>query len=275
MTHQADFYADPLGYVMWAFPWRTERSIQVVELQGEYRNRFKGCRHGPMPWQCEVLDRLGSEIKARGFNGFNAVKPVRMAIPSGHGVGVTALASWIAKFILDTRAGSEGVIVTPTRHSLTDKAWPELDKWHSMSRTRDDFEVEGTIMSRNDERRQWRVVNGVTSIEGPKAIAGTMSGRSTAFFIFDGAAGTPDPFFDTREGCMRDGEPMIFDFGQQLRGEGRFTEECRGQDTNVYVRRVSSEDVEITNKTVIAEWADTYGRDSDHYRTRVLGLPPK
>ncbi|KKK97604.1 hypothetical protein LCGC14_2651100 [marine sediment metagenome] len=67
------FHDDPLGYVMYNFPWETERSIQVVELaQGvddflteadlvrkvAYRDRFPNCRYGPDLWACDFLDSL-------------------------------------------------------------------------------------------------------------------------------------------------------------------------------------------------------------------------
>ncbi|KKK84391.1 hypothetical protein LCGC14_2783790, partial [marine sediment metagenome] len=38
----AGFYADPLGYVMYCFPWDEERSIQVVVLQSPFKERFPG-----------------------------------------------------------------------------------------------------------------------------------------------------------------------------------------------------------------------------------------
>ena len=33
----SQFYSDPLGYVMFAFPWDTDRSIQLVKLAEKYR----------------------------------------------------------------------------------------------------------------------------------------------------------------------------------------------------------------------------------------------
>ena len=33
----AGFYADPLGFVMYAFPWDTDKSLQLVELAGNLR----------------------------------------------------------------------------------------------------------------------------------------------------------------------------------------------------------------------------------------------
>lgn len=66
----ASFYADPYGWVLWAFDWG------VGELKGF---------DGPDDWQREILTNLGEEILARGFKGIAPVDPARFAVASGHG----------------------------------------------------------------------------------------------------------------------------------------------------------------------------------------------
>ncbi len=101
----AGFYADPLGYVMYMWPWDTEASIQLVELTPEYYERFPGAKcvnpdcpskdhdhaHGPDKWACEFLDQLGEDIKERNFDGTHAVRPIQNSTSSGHGIGKTVL----------------------------------------------------------------------------------------------------------------------------------------------------------------------------------------
>ena len=36
------FYADPLGFVMYAFPWDSDPALQLVELQEPWASRY-GC----------------------------------------------------------------------------------------------------------------------------------------------------------------------------------------------------------------------------------------
>ena len=98
----AGFYADPLGYVMYIFPWDTNKSIQLVELAPPYRKRFNS-RFGPDVWACEFLDSLGAEIKQRDFDGRNAVDPIQFATTSGHGIGKSVMVAWLVKFIMDRR----------------------------------------------------------------------------------------------------------------------------------------------------------------------------
>ena len=76
-----NFYADPLGYVMFNFPWGTDPSIQIVKLESDYQDRYD-CEYGPDRWACEFLDQLGDEIYERGFNGKTAVDPIQFATVS-------------------------------------------------------------------------------------------------------------------------------------------------------------------------------------------------
>jgi len=68
----ARFYDDPLGYVMWAFPWG----------QGPLAGF-----DGPRKWQREFLLDLGRAIKERNFDGLKPVDPIQIARASGHGIG--------------------------------------------------------------------------------------------------------------------------------------------------------------------------------------------
>lgn len=77
----------PLEYVMFAFPWDTEPSIQLVQLAPQYRERFPKCKYGPDVWACEFLDDLGRQIQERGFDGRTPVSPIRFSTVSGHEIG--------------------------------------------------------------------------------------------------------------------------------------------------------------------------------------------
>ena len=46
------YYDDPLGYVMFVFPWDTYKPIQMVELQSPYKERFPNAKYGPDAWAC-------------------------------------------------------------------------------------------------------------------------------------------------------------------------------------------------------------------------------
>jgi hypothetical protein len=73
----AEFVDDPLGFVLFAYPWRERGGLQDFD--------------GPDTWQRKLLEDIGRAVRSRGFDGLNAVLPVRMAISSGHGIGKSVL----------------------------------------------------------------------------------------------------------------------------------------------------------------------------------------
>lgn len=81
-------YDDPLRFVLWAFPWGETPETSLVKLKSPWKERYPNCEYGPDRWACEFLDDLGAEVKARGFDGTHAVDPIRMAVSSGHGIGI-------------------------------------------------------------------------------------------------------------------------------------------------------------------------------------------
>ena len=69
----AQFYDDPLGFVLAAYPWGEPGPLQDFD--------------GPDIWQREFLTWLGEEVRRRSFDGHTTVEPIRAAVSSGHGIG--------------------------------------------------------------------------------------------------------------------------------------------------------------------------------------------
>ena len=113
-----EFYDDPLGFVMWAFPW------------GKPGTRLAK-QNGPDTWQVDVLNAIGDSVRA-GFNVSDAL-PGLFAVCSGHGIGKTALISWIILWFIATREHPEIIVTAGKREQLSGKTWRELSKWHKLS----------------------------------------------------------------------------------------------------------------------------------------------
>lgn len=80
-------YDDPLRFVLWAFPWGESPELSIVPLPEPWASKYPGSKFGPDKWACEVLDEIGQQVRANGFDGIHAVKPIRLAVASGHGIG--------------------------------------------------------------------------------------------------------------------------------------------------------------------------------------------
>lgn len=259
----AQFYDDPLGFVLYVFPWG----------EGDLRGRY------PDDWQIDFLEQLGSEVKKRGFDGINAVDPVQFSTASGHGIGKSALTAWLILWIMATRPYAKGIVTANTVEQLKTKTWAELGKWLRMCICGHWFDYNSgrgaMSISHKDYKQEWRCDAQTCREENSEAFAGLHAANSTPFYIFDEASAVPDKIFEVREGGTTDGEPMTFDFGNPTRNTGRFYENCIGSFAHRYITRfIDSRTVRITNKKLFEQWIEDYGIDSDFVKVRVLGQFP-
>jgi hypothetical protein len=272
------FYADPLGFVIFAFPWDTDRSIQLVPLPDKYQEKY-GSKYGPDAWACEFLEDLGAQVIERGFDGLKAVEPIQFATASGHGIGKSALTSWLILWIMSTRPYARGTVTANTADQLKTKTWAQLGYWHGLCVTGHWFDYNSgrgaMSLTHKDHKQSWRCDAQTCREENSEAFAGQHAANSTSFYIFDEASAVPDKIYEVREGGLTDGEPMTFDFGNPTRNTGRFYENCVGKFKHRHrVRCIDSRDVSITNKELFQRWVDDYGEDSDYVKVRVRGTFP-
>ncbi len=275
----ADFYDDPLGYVMFNWDWANDTTIQLVELAEPWASRY-GLKYGPDAWACEFLEDLGREIKKRKFDGRSAVDPIQFSTASGHGIGKSVLVAWLIKFILDTRPMSRGTVTANTDVQLRTKTWAALGDWHGKSLTKDWFDYSagrGSMALRSKTHPQaWFATAQTCREENSESFAGQHSAGATSFYVFDEASGVPDKIFEVRKGGLMTGEPMTFDFGNPTRNTGAFYENCVGKQSHRYkVRMIDARTVSITNKKEQQKMIDDYGIESDIVAVRVLGKFPK
>jgi hypothetical protein len=277
-TDIGGFFDDPLGFVMYAYPWDSDPSIQIVELESPYRERY-GCEFGPDAWACEYLDDLGAAIRERGFDGMHAVAPIQMAVSSGHGIGKSAMAAWLTHFIMSTRPHSKGVVTANTAEQLASKTWAGVSAWVKRSINAHWFTIttgKGAMrMVHNDHPDTWRVDAQTSREENSESFAGLHAASSTPWYLFDEASAIPAKIWEVAEGGKTDGEPMHFVFGNPTRNTGAFAE-CFGKMRHRWkTYQIDSRKVRITNKDLIAKWVNDYGEDSDFVRVRVRGVFPR
>lgn len=254
----ARFHNDPLGWVLWAFDWG--------------HNELKG-RHGPEDWQREFLQDWGDWLCANPFDGVLPVGPFRTATKSGHGIGKSALVSWIILFILSTRPKSKGVVTANTGDQLRTKTWAELAKWKALCLTGHWFEQNATSLQHRAWPEDWRVDAQTCREENSESFAGLHAATSSPFYIFDEASAVPDKIWEVAEGGLTDGQSFFFAFGNPTRSSGAFYEKFG----NSYWRNITvdSRTVAHTNKEVFRQWAEMWGEDSDFFRVRVKGEFPR
>jgi hypothetical protein len=271
------FYNDPLGFVIAAYPWDTDKSLQVCRLafpwDMTYRTEF-----GPDVWACEFLEDLGRKVRANKFDGASAVPAIREAIVSGHGIGKSAMAAWLVDWIMSTRPGSQGTVTANTAEQLASKTWAQIAKWTKLCITGHWFEIttgKGAMrMTSIETPESWFCTAQTCREENSEAFAGQHAPTATSFYIFDESSAVPDSINEVSEGGLTDGEPMKFAFGNGTRNTGWFKDAFGSQQHRWGRRHIDSRSVQITNKAMLQEWIDDYGLDSDFVKVRVRGLFP-
>nr|VFJ65016.1 MAG: hypothetical protein BECKFM1743A_GA0114220_103713 [Candidatus Kentron sp. FM]VFJ67014.1 MAG: hypothetical protein BECKFM1743C_GA0114222_104433 [Candidatus Kentron sp. FM]VFK14271.1 MAG: hypothetical protein BECKFM1743B_GA0114221_103143 [Candidatus Kentron sp. FM] len=272
----ARFFDDPLGFILYAYPWATNKSIQLVRLPSPWRERFNNAyEYGPDAWTCELLDDICAQIKERIARSEMPWEPIRVAVASGHGIGKSTLTAWLCNWILSTRPDSRGIITAGSGSQLETKTWPTIIKWTKLSVTAHWFDVGHWRIRHTDNLEGWRIDATTCKKENADAFAGLHEAVSTPFYIFDEASAVPDEIWETANGGLTDGQPMFFVFGNPIRNVGEFHgcfHSKRHRWTNY---QIDSRTAQITNKKELTRWVADYGEDSDYVRVRVRGLFPR
>jgi hypothetical protein len=256
-------HADPLRYAVTMWDWG------AGELALE---------RGPKPWQAAFLRDLGALIADRAFNGIDPVKPIKMAISSGVGVGKTALIAWIFHFLLDTRPDCKCRVTANTVTQLDTATWAEIRKWGALKLTANRWSMNTEQIYHIGDRVNWFGVKTTCAPENAQAFAGWHNRRSTTANFYDEASTIDDLIFAKGRGIEVDGEPFQFVTGNCSRRQGQLHRAVFGSEQDDWNWRIINGeecDPGPVTKDLYREWADTYGgRDSDYYRVHVLGLPP-
>jgi hypothetical protein len=259
----ADCYADPLQFVRGAYPWGEEGTT----LQDE---------PGPDVWQVGFLEELGQEVRARGFDGRAAVMPIRMACSKGHGVGGSTLAAWLVDWLMATRPRCHGTVTANTVTQLETKTWAAVQRWTRLCLVGHWFVINSARMYHPAAKDDWFCTPQTCRAENSEAFAGQHAKSSSSWYVFDEDSAVPEIIHTVSDGGITDGEPMQFRFGNPTRNTGSFYEAIFGKLRDRWRSViVDSRTSKFANQELIAEWLNDYGEDSDFFRVRVRGLPPR
>jgi hypothetical protein len=257
--HLHQYERDPLGFVMDVFPWGQEGT----SLHGQ---------DGPDKWQIQVLVTISQCLSWD--------EALQIAISSGHGVGKSALVSWVILWGISTRVGTKGVVTANTDNQLRTKTWVELGKWFQLAPILHGlFQMEGVSIHARDERwaQQWRFDRITWSEKSTEAFAGMHNKDKRIIVIFDEASSIPDVIWEVTEGMKTDSNTEIFWLvcGNPTRSIGRFKECFFRHRADWRTMKIDGRTAKMTNKSLYDKWVKTYGEDSDFVRVRVRGEFPR
>lgn len=260
LTILASLSKDPLAFVMFAFPWGEPNTDLVGKI-------------GPEPWQRKLLEAVRDGL-------ITYEKAIQISTTSGHGVGKSAIVSWLVWWSVSTCVGARGVVTANTENQLKTKTWVEVNKWYRLFIGRELFNCGATSITSKDPEyeRTWRIDIVPWSENNTEAFAGLHNEGKRVIVIFDEASTISDLIWETTEGVMTDANTEIlwFVFGNPTKNTGRFRACFEGPHARLWKNfKVDSREVSLTNKQQIASWIDSYGEDSDFVRVRVKGEFPR
>lgn len=252
---------DPLAFVYFAYPWG-EPGTPLENMEG------------PDEWQIQILKDIGEQLK----KGKSLQTAIQEAVASGHGIGKSALISWLIHFAISTHENTRGVVTANTEGQLRTKTWPELSKWHNMFIAKDLFTYTATAIfcSDKDYEKTWRIDAIPWSKNSPESFAGLHNQGNRILVLFDEASAIDDVIWEVTEGALTDANTEIIwcAFGNPTRNSGRFRECFRKYRKFWNTYQIDSRTVKISNKAKIEKWLEAYGEDSDFFKVRVRGVFP-
>jgi hypothetical protein len=247
--------SDPEAFVDRMFDWANE-----PELKGK----------SPERWQRSVLQAIR--------DGLPLGKAVRIAVASGHGVGKTALTSWICLWAMSTCRDCRGILTASNEAQLSTRNRAELRKWYRLFRGRAFFELTATALISADlaHEQTWRLDLLPWNEHRPEAFAGLHNQGKRILVIMDEASVIPPIIWQTLEPVMTDisTEILWLALGNPLHSVGPFRQ-CWGRFAHRWTGfHVDARDVSISDKEQIKQWAEDHTEDSYFFMTRVRGEFP-
>jgi hypothetical protein len=253
--------ADPLKFVMLAYPWGEEGGPLAKHP-------------GPDEWQREILEYIRDNL---GLG-----RPLRIAIAGGVGPGKSALMAWLIGWGMTTCVDTRCRITANTGPQITTATWPEITKWHRMSLFAEWFEAgDRRLRSLDPARRDsWRCDAITWDEHRPEAFAGFHNAGRRILYAFDESAAIADSIFRESEGILsgsEDTEIIWLCLGNPTRTDTTFrTFFAGGKNAHLWKSwHIDTRNARMSDKAQIAEWIESYTLDSDFVRVRVLSQFPR
>jgi hypothetical protein len=252
---------NPLRFVKAVYPWGSD------VLTGEGSD-------SPRDWQTSILKDVADYMKSPRKGRL----PFKLSVASGHGIGKSALLSWLVHWGMSTQDDCKVVVTANTENQLRTKTWPEVIKWFQLGMNSHWFKNSAMSITSSDVRHSalWRADAIPWSEQNPNAFAGLHSKGKRVMLIFDEGSTIPESIWEVAEGALTDYDTDIFwfVFGNPTQNSGRFAD-CFGRYAKVWKhKQIDSRTVKGTNKELFADWVETYGEDSDFIKVRVRGVFP-
>lgn len=248
--------------------------------------------------QRDACDQVSALVTAKELVGYGypvtaeqqkLSEKVGMSIMSGQGPGKDAWLSW---FILWFLVCFDEVLIpctAPTSDQLKTVLWSEVSRWLYrrdndgnflvIPYVRDKVMIQGDkIYIKDPSSKNFAFPKTANPKDDPDAQARTLYGYHAPYMaiIVDEAAGVLEPVFKPLEGTLTGLCNFLLLVFNPIKSTGFAVDSQIGKFSHKWLNlRWNAEESENVSKQHIKDMEEKYGRQSNTFRTLVLGLPPK
>lgn len=208
-------------------------------------------------------------------------KKIGVSIMAGKGIGKDTWVSWMLLWFTWLFPYCKNVCTSVSADQLEKVLWSEIAKWHQYSLMKPWVKLQTsklfyTELSEDVVGKRWftytKTANPHSTELEPEGMAGAH--EDYMMVVVDEASGVSDAICHSLEGTLTQfGNFMILIFNP-TRATGYAIRSQEEDSAHWVTLHWNAEDSEIKNPAVHERLLDRYGRDSNPYRIRVLGLPP-
>jgi len=215
----------------------------------------------PEDWQLEALAHLD-------------MGGLRLAVKSGHGVGKSALLSWVIIHFMLTRHPQKTVVTAPTSGQLFDALAAEVRHWLGPlpPPLQQLFVIKAERVELMSAPADSFVAYRTSRQEQPEALQGVHA--DNVLLVGDEASGIPDGVYQAAGGSLSTKGSIFILAGNPTRAEGYFFQLYKNPSARWKMMTVSCTESTRVDPDYIQQIADQYGRDSNVFRVRCLGEFP-
>ena len=193
-------------------------------------------------------------------------------VRSGHGIGKSAVESWLAIWFLTTRPYPKIPCTAPTQHQLWDILWAEIAKWlrSNPALSKELIWTKEKVYMRGHPE-EWFAVGRTAS--KPDALQGFHADH--VLYLIDEASGVRDEIFEPVLGALSTEGAKLLLCGNPTKITGFFYDsfhKSRELYTTIHVDGRNSSRVDLD---FVAKITEMFGEDSDVFRVRVAGDFPR
>ena len=247
---------------------------------------------------CYEINKL-IKAKLNYFNKYDLTEEekeynnkIGLSIMAGHFTGKDFWCALLNFFFLFVFPNPKILCTAPTNHQLRDVLWAEFSKVMRLAkqsrpntkRTQTilqemfEWQTEKVFLKTKKGQEWFSVARSVNLRASEDEQAETLAGVNEAYklYILDEWSDIPDPVMKPMEGSLGGALNIVVGIFNPTRNTGAAWKSQYDDREDRWIKlRWNAEESELVSKAHVENMRDKYGEDSNPYRIRVLGLPPK